>query len=169
MSAFGVLSGSKIIGGAPSGNQYTYSLAGGNVFDYNNAGGTATVTITLATNGTITYTLANGGAVTTGDWLNPANTTEAALFQVKFTETTGTISSGSATGAYLSCGTARSWTITKVGAGSKVCNATIDIQRISTSTSVLQSLYSFAAIVTADGSPPSGGVGIDPPYRTLEP
>lgn len=169
MGVFGVLTSARIIGGAPSGPQYAYSLAGGNVLDFNNAGGTATITVTFATDGTLSYTLANGGTVTTGDWLTPANTTEAALYQVKFLETTGTISSGSATGVFLTCGTQRQWVITQVGAGTKNCQATITIQRISTTTNVLISNFSFTSRVTSDGGPPGGGIIIEPPYRDLEP
>lgn len=103
---------------------------------------------------TATFRLYNDGRqskATTGgesffqDWLTPG--TNAALYEVKATEISGTVSTGTV-GSYIDLGTTRSWS-RSAGSTDQIVTLKFDLRRVGSSVILITSTFS----IEADGTP----------------
>lgn len=84
-------------------------------------------------------TFTNAGAYTgtgnitgfSGNWITPTSAAGNA-YEIRLTVNSGSTPTGSATASWLALGTTRTWTITRVGAGTTASNVTVEIRRAST-------------------------------------
>jgi hypothetical protein len=68
--------------------------------------------------------------VTSQWWTSGSTPGIGASYEVRMTPTSGTMSSGSATGTWLALSTAYSWSVTRSTLGSKTCIATAEIRNL---------------------------------------
>lgn len=96
-------------------------------------GASASSTYNLVNDGTATYsTLGGGSGSFPGEWVSPANSGNAALYEARATLTSGTFTSGTA-GSWLALSSTRSWNVTQGSAGTKTAVFTLEIRRVSDS------------------------------------
>lgn len=91
-----------------------------------NTGASATAIYTLGTDGVAE----NNGVAITGQWLSPADATEADLYECQATLVSGTLSAGT-TGTWQALTADRSWSVTRFIAGIKECVIDVQIRKIS--------------------------------------
>jgi hypothetical protein len=77
----------------------------------------------LASDGNVQISNGDHTVDTTTDWVSPADSKIAAFYQVKVDPTSGSFTSGSATGTYFDCSSNPSWS--KSGGGVVTFTATI--------------------------------------------
>lgn len=88
-------------------------------------GAGATATYTLGTDGVAK----NNGATITGQWLSPADATEADLYECQATLVSGTLSAGT-TGTWQALTADRNWSVSRPVLGVKECVIDVEIRKI---------------------------------------
>ena len=107
-------------GGAIGGARITIEDA--TISDIVGSPGTAGATYQLTPGGDITHNF-----VDSGDWIVPNNAAPG-LYEVRATVTSGSISSGDATGSWLALTSTRTWTVTRDIVGLSSATLTIEIR-----------------------------------------
>ena len=105
------------------------SFTTGAVADFQITPGTAAAEVTFTNAGA--YSGSGNIQSFSGNWITPTSAAGSA-YDIRMTVNSGTTPSGSATGLWLSLGTTRTWTITRVGAGTTASNVTVEIRNAST-------------------------------------
>lgn len=104
----------------------------------------ATTSYSLNNNGTATTTGSGSGATT---WLTPSSS--AGNYEARMTVSSGSFTSGAATGSWLNLGTSRFWTLTESTNGNSSLNVTgtIEIRRVSDSVVVASASVDMTSTV----------------------
>jgi hypothetical protein len=87
-----------------------------------------TSAITIGSDGQYSRQINGVSADTSGEWWSAAPITGIGnLYEVRFTEITGTVSTGT-TGVFLALSSDRIWSVTRTTLGSKSCTGTLEIR-----------------------------------------
>jgi hypothetical protein len=109
----------------------------------------ASAAISLGTDGQMSRTINASSVDIPGQWWNVApQAGVGSLYEARFTETSGTVSSGT-TGSYLAISTIRSWSVTRSTLGTKTCTGTLEIRRIGTATVLAAATITMSAEQTS--------------------
>jgi hypothetical protein len=96
------------------------------------------------TSGGIIETVENGSVTNIGDWIDPK--VNMALYEVRVTPTSGTLSSGNVN-VWEALTSTRSWGVVQAAVGSKVFTGTVEVRRASDSVVVATTTMSLTATV----------------------
>lgn len=102
----------------------------------------ATAGMNFNSNGT--YAAADGAPA--GNWATPTTTGVGSDYEIRWTNTSGTLSSGTA-GAWLALTSGQSFAVTQSGVGTKSCTGTVEIRDAATSTVQTTSTVTLSAEV----------------------
>ena|SRR5690606_25493049 len=93
-------------------------------------GSPVAATFSCDNTGQASYSTVNSGSGNYSGEYAPGAT--GSLYEIRWTNTSGSPTSGSATGSWLSLGTSRSWTVSRASAGTTTCVATVEIRNAAT-------------------------------------
>ncbi len=93
----------------------------------------------------VLYSL-SGGETPNRYWIYPL-LGNSSNYEIRFTLTSGAVSSGSSTGVWLNMGTTRSWTVTRTGYGTSTAEGLIEIRNATTQAVVFSRNASISSVV----------------------
>lgn len=129
---------------AAVGRAQTFLSVGGTISDFAFTPDTATASLTINSDGTIT----SSGSVSSVStvWVSPAPTGIGSQFEVRATETSGSLTSGT-TDTWLALTSNRVFSLTQASAGFSICDLLIEIRRVSNLETVGSATFNLEASV----------------------